>query len=115
MASRIGLFRDSISSAARAAAAGDGQTAARLTAAARWHLGLIDERLAPSGHAGTRKALLEASRRLQEIGDGTIAPEALLDVLTRFDRQTAPRLLAAEKSSLYQPAAVDRWVARRVP
>ena len=115
MASRIGLVRDSIRAAARAAAAGDDRTAVRLTAAARWHLGLIDERLAPSGHAGARQALLKASRRLQVIGDGTIAPEALLDVLAWFDQQAAPRLLAAEKSSLYQPAAVDRWVARRVP
>ena len=115
MASRIGLFRDSMRGAARAAGAGDDRAAARLTAAARWHLGLIDERLAASGHAKPRKALLAASRQLQVIGDATITPKALLDVLAQFDRQTAPRLLAAEKSSLYQPAAVDRWIARHVP
>ena len=113
--SRIGLFRDSIRAAVRAVIAGDDATATRLTGAARWHLGLIDERLTASGHAGPRKELLATSRRLQVIGDGKIAPAALLDVLTRFDRQTSPRLLAAEKSSLYQPVAVDRWLARRAP
>ncbi len=115
MAPRIGLFRDSIHAAARAAAAGDGRTAARLTAAARWHLGLIDERLVANGDARIRNALLGTSHRLQVIGDAAIAPEALLGVLTRFDQQTAPRLLAAERSSLYQPEAVDHWLARRAP
>ena len=115
MAPRIGLFRDSIHAAARAAAAGDSRTAARLTAAARWHLGLIDERLFGSGNARAHKDLLETSRRLQVIGDGTIAPAALLAVLTRFDQQTAPNLLRAEKSSLYRPAPVARWLARRTP
>ena len=115
MAPRIGLFRDSIIAAARAADSGDDPTAARLTAAARWHLGLIDERLVGSRNAKARKALLGTSRRLQVIGDRAIAPEALLAELTRFDRQTEPSLLRAEKSSLYQPAAVDRWLARRAP
>ena len=115
MAPRIDLFRDSIRAAARAAAAGDDHTTTRLTAAARWHLGLIDERLVATGDARIRKALLETSRRLQVIGDGAIAPEALLAVLTRFDRKTAPRLLAAEKSSLYRPEVVDRWLAHRAP
>ena len=115
MASRIGLFRDSIRAAARAAAAGHDLTAARLSAAARWHLGLIDERLAVSGNARVRREVLGISRRLQGIGDSANGPEALLAELTRFDRQTAPRLLAAEKSSLYQPESVSRWLARSAP
>ena len=115
MASRIGLFRDSIRAAVRAAAAGDGRTSARMTAAARWHLGLIAERLAGGGNARARQELLGISRRLQVIGDSATGPEALLAELTRFDRQTAPRLLAAEKSSLYQPESVSRWLARNAP
>ena len=115
MASRIGLFRDSVGVAARAAAAGDVRNAVRLAGAARWHLGLIDERLAASGHALVRSELLLTSRRLQTFGDGAIAPENLRDVLVDFDRQTAPRLLAAENSSLYRPKTVARWLARRTP
>lgn len=115
MAPRINLFRDSIRAAARAAAAGDERTAAHLAGAARWQLGLIDERLAASGNARARSELLRTSRRLQTIGDSTITPAALLDVLTHFDRQTASRLLAAENSSLYRRETVDRWLALRTP
>lgn len=115
MASRIGLFRDSVGAAARAAAAGDVRNAVLLAGAARWHLGLLDERLVTSGDAGTRKELLTTSRRLQALGDGTIAPAALRNVLARFDLHTAPHLLKAENSSLYRPATVSRWIARRAP
>ena len=109
---RIALFRDSVGAAARAAAAGDRRTASVLTAAARWQLGLIDERLAEGGHTVAQKALLFESRRLQAIRDGTTAAPALLAQLAHFDRQTAPILLKAEDSSLYRPALVDRWLAR---
>ena len=115
MAARIGLFRDSVGAARRAAAVGDVRNAARLTGAARWHLGLIDERLAVSGHALVRSELLSISRRLQPNGNGTILPQDLRKVLVAFDRQTAPRLLAAENSSLYRPETVARWLARRTP
>ena len=115
MASQIGLLRDSIGAAARAAAAGDSSNAALLTAAARWHLGLIDERLTASGHAPVRSELLAMSRRLQAVGDGTVGLLDLGKVLVDFDRQIAPRLLAVENSSLYRPETVDRWLARRTP
>ena len=113
LASRIDLFRDSVRSAARAAAAGDRQTAVVLAGAARWHLGLIDERIAAGGHAQTRKELLRTSRRLQTIQGGAITTKALLAMLARFDRNLAPRLLQAENSSLYRPELVDRWLAER--
>ena len=115
MAQTIGLFRDSIGAAARAAAAGEQPTAVRLTEAARWHLGLIDERLGIGGHARARKELLAASHRLQAISNGTIAPAALLNVLAKFDRETVPRLLKAEYASLYRPETVARWIALRGP
>lgn len=110
---RIGLVRDSLRSAARAATAGDLATAAVLTGAARTHLGLIDERLAPGGHAPLRKELLRTSRRVQTLQDGALAADALLVAVARFDRTLAPRLLHAEKSSLYRPEMVQRWVSRR--
>ena len=113
LTARIDLFRDSIRSAARAEAADDAQTAALLIGAARWQLGLIDERLAVGGNASARKQLLRTSRRLQKTQDSTIAPPALLDILADFNRQTAPGLVQAEKSSLYRPEIVDRWLAQR--
>ncbi|MDP3674172.1 MAG: hypothetical protein Q8R44_03630 [Novosphingobium sp.] len=113
LAARIDLFRDSLRSAARATTAGDLDTAAVLAGAARTHLGLIDERLAPGGHALLRKELLRNSRRVQAIQDGAWTADALLDVLARFDRTLAPRLVQAEKSSLYRPEKVQRWVAQR--
>ena len=113
LGSRIELFRDSVRSAARAAAAGDRQTAAVLAGAARWHLGLIDERIAAGGHPRARRELLEVSRRLQTIGEGTVSPKMLGELLARFDRQTAPGLFQAENSSLYRPELVDRWLADR--
>ena len=113
LASRITLFRDSVRSAARAAAGGDHSTAAVLVGAARWQLGLIDERLAVGGHRRTRQELLEVSRRLQTIRSGSVSPAKLDEVLARFDRPIAPRLISAEKSSLFRPEIVDRWLAER--
>ena len=113
LASRIDLFRDSIRSATRAAEAGDIRTADVLTGSARWHLGLIDERLVVGGHPRARRELLQVSRRLQTIGEGTVSPKMLGELLARFDRQTAPRLLRAEATSLYRPELVDRWLAER--
>ena len=113
LASRIDLFRDSIRSATRAAAAGDRPTTLTLIGSARWQLGLIDERLAAGGHAQTRKELLRTSRRLQTIQGGATTTNALLAMLARFDRNLAPRLLQAEKLSLYRPELVDRWLAER--
>ena len=113
LADRIELFRDSVSAAARAATASDRRTASILIEAARWQLGLIDERLAPGGNAVARRALLAESRGLQAIRDGTIAAPALLTLLARFDRQTVPKLSKAENTSLYRPALVDRWLARQ--
>jgi hypothetical protein len=113
IAAPIGLFRDSVRSAARASSAGDGQNARLLIGAARWQLGLIDERLEPGGHALERKALLALSRRLQAIRDSPDPGPALLGLLARFDRQTAPRLVRAEEASLYNPETVDRWLAAR--
>ena len=114
LASRIELFRDSVRSAARAAATGDIRTADVLTGSARWQLGLIDERIAAGGHPRARHELLQVSRRLQTIREGTVSPTTLGELLARFDRQTAPRLLRAEATSLYRPEVVDRWLADRV-
>ena len=111
--SPIVLFRDSIRSAARAAEAGDRQTAAVLVAGARWQLGLIDERLVVGRHRAARNDLLQTSRRLQVISDSIIAQPALSATLTRFDRETAPRLIVAEKASLYRLEVVERWLAER--
>ena len=113
LADRLGVFRDTVRSAARATATGDAGTADVLTGSARWQLGLIDERLAPGGHAVARKSLLATSHRLQALQAAEASPRAYLLLLASFDRETAPRLEKAEASSLYVAEVVDRWLARQ--
>ena len=112
LADRLDVFRDTVRSAASAAAAEDARTAEVLTGSARWQLGLIDERLAPGGHAAARKALLDTSRRLQALRDARARPATFLLLLAAFDREIAPGLANAEPSSLYSPAAVEGWLDR---
>jgi len=110
---QLALFRASVRGAARASAAGDPQSANVLIGGARWQLGLIDERLAPFGHASERKALLRTSRELQTILDETKKPPRLNALQTKFDRTIAPALGKAEARSLYREVLVRRWLAGR--
>ena len=115
MTGQLDRFRDSIRAAARFADEGDRQTAIALIGAARTHLGLIDERIAPFGHRALRARLLKTSRELQAFRE---TPESarLMAVLDGFDRSTSARLLAAEKRSLYRPERVARRLnARTAP
>ena len=113
MAGQVDLFRDTVRAAAQFADEGDRATAVALLGAARNHLGLIDQRIAPYGHTNLRAALLRTSRRLQAIRDGDPTGEPLLALLDRFERSVAQRLLAAEKRSLYRPKRVERWLGAR--
>ncbi|MCA1661338.1 MAG: tetratricopeptide repeat protein [Novosphingobium sp.] len=110
LAARLDVLRDTVVAAARFADEGDRATATLLIGAARFHLGLIDERLAPGGNRAVRARLLRTSRELQRIRDAGSDAHGLRTLLARFDRTVAPRLRRAEKRSLYRREWVARWL-----
>ena len=77
---------------------------------ARFRLGLIDERMIGQRGAALRRQLLQASK---ELAAAPLRSEALGVWLRLFERSIVPRLRRAERGSLYDPAAVDTWLARQ--
>jgi hypothetical protein len=91
---------------------GEDRTAAVLVKAARFRLGLIDERMAGKRLLPIRRRLLADSRALAAFaGDST----ELSAWRERFVRETVPGLVRSEPRSLYNPHEVDRWLVRGRP
>ncbi len=82
--------------------------AAVLVKAARFRLGLIDERMAGNKLVSLHKALLAASQRLVKL---PVQRADLAAWLAEFDRHVAPQLVRNEHLSLYTPTKLDRWLA----
>lgn len=115
MAEPIGLIRDSVRAAAQMAERHETEAATILVSAARYQLGLVNERLVGPDFHRQRAMLLRASRELQPMADAR-APDPLVlqQWLTGFDRDVVPALLKSEPRSLYNPARVARlWGADR--
>ena len=92
---------------------GDTVTATKLISGTRFRLGMISERLIARRQTGLRQQLLSASRNLSELQAQPKTGE-LIAWQQRFDQQVKPALRKAEPGSLYDPATVTRWFARRV-
>ena len=114
LASDIGLVRQSVIAARMLAVRGDLAGAGVLVRSARFHLGLIDERMAGPRLVSARAAVLAASRRLVGVAE---RPELLTAWLARFDGEVLPQLQRSEQRSLYNPRQLDRWLAaaRKAP
>ena len=114
LARDLALLRLTVDAAARQAESGDDAGAALLASAARFRLGLIEERYAGPTFASERKRLLAASRALQPVGEArALTATGLQTWLARFEREAVPRLSRGERRSLYDPRQVERWLARR--
>jgi hypothetical protein len=110
LASDLRLVLGSVDAAIAMAERGEDRMAAVLVKAARFRLGLIDERMAGRRFLPIRGSLLASSRALAAIAsDGA----QLSTWRERFERETVPSLLRSEPRSLYIPRQVDRWLAQR--
>lgn len=114
LASDVSLVRQSVIAARLLAERGDSAGAGVLVRSARFHLGLIDERMAGPRLVSVRAEVLAASRRLP---GAAARPDLLTAWLTQFDREVLPQLRRSEPRSLYNPRQLDRWLAaaRRTP
>ena len=103
---QLAIIFDAVEGAAHMAKAGEVSSARLLIGAARYQLGLIDERYALPDLKTERKALLEASLALQRVSDQSemmtdISP-ALAKWKAGFMRITLPLLRRTEARTLYQ-------------
>ncbi len=114
LASDTSLVRQSVIAAALLTLRGDAAGAGVLVRSARFHLGLIEERMAGPHLLSVRAAVLAASRRLPGAAE---RPELLTAWLAQFDREVLPQLQRSEHRSLYNPRQLDRWfrAARKAP
>jgi hypothetical protein len=110
LASELRLVSESVGAAAAMLRSGELRTAAILVKAARFRLGLIEERMVGRPRAPVRRRLLAGSSELQASAEN--AAELIL-WRERFERQTMPFLRSNEPRSLYAPRQVDRWLAQR--
>ena len=108
LATDLMLLRSSIVGALGLISQHDPAGAAVLIKAARFRLGLIDERMAGPKLAALHKALLAASLRLAQV---PVQRADLSGWLTAFDRNLAPQLLRHERHSLYDPYQLELWGA----
>jgi cytochrome c553 len=107
---QLELVRDSVRGSQWLAGQGEVRMAAVLVAGARNQLGLIHDRYAGPRLGPERRRLLAASRRLQPMAESAAPdPERLAAWLAEFDRSLAPRLVRAERRSLYEPEVLARW------
>ncbi len=81
-----------------------------LVKAARFRLGLIDERMAGSKLVALHKALLAASLRLAQL---PVQRSDLAAWQAEFDRHVTPQLVRSERLSLYAPSKLDLWLAAK--
>ena len=108
LASDLLLLRSSIDGALGLLDQHDPAGAAVLVKAARFRLGLIDERMVGPKQAVLHKALLAASLGLVQL---PVQRAGLAAWLTAFDRNLAPQLVRHERHSLYDPNRLDLWLA----
>ena len=108
LASDVDLVRQSVIAARVLTERGDPAGAGVLVRSARFHLGLIDERMAGPRLVSVRAAVLAASRRLP---GAAARPDLLTAWLVQFDREVLPQLQRSENRSLYNPRQLDRWLA----
>lgn len=110
LASDLSLVRTSIAGADFLLDRGDVKGAQVLVKAARFRLGLIDERMTGPSNKSIRATLVDASRKLAEL---PLRRDRLADWLVWFERTVTPRLARREKQSLYDPATLNHWLATR--
>ena len=108
LASDLLLVRGSIDGAIGLLDQHDPAGAARLVKAARFRLGLIDERMAGPKLNSLHKPLLAASLGLAQVSAGKAD---LAQWQAEFDRHVAPQLNRNEHLSLYAPSQLDLWLA----
>ena len=108
LASDLLLLSASIDGAIGLLGQQDPAGAAVLVKAARFRLGLIDERMTGPKLAKLHKALLAASLNLAQL---PLQRAELSSWLAAFDRRVTPQLVRSERQSLYDPVKFDRWLA----
>lgn len=108
LASDLHLVTGSVDAAIAMLDRGDARTAGILLKAARFRLGLIEERMAGKQLSPVRRRLLTASRELAPV-EGKA--ERLTDWRRRFERELRPKLIRHASVSLYNSRALDRWLA----
>lgn len=107
LASDLLLLSASIDGAISLLARQDPVGAAILIKAARFRLGLIDERMAGAKLVKLHNALLAASVNLAQL---PLQRAGLSAWLIAFDRSVMPQLVRSERQSLYNPRKLDRWL-----
>ncbi len=107
LSSDLQLLNASVAGAVTLLDQQDPAGAAVLIKAARFRLGLIDERMAGPKLAKLRRALLTASLGLAQL---PLQRTRLAAWLATFDRDVAPSLVRSERQSLYDPRQLDRWL-----
>ena len=106
----LALLRTTIGGAVRLLDQHDPAGALVLVKAARYRLGLIDERMAGPKRTALHKALLTASLQLARL---PLERAGLAAWLKAFERTVAPQLARQERQSLYDPQTLDHWLAGR--
>ena len=106
----LALLRTTIGGAVRLLDQHDPAGALVLVKAARYRLGLIDERIAGPKRAALHNALLSASLQLERL---PLERAGLAAWLKAFERTVAPQLARQERQSLYDPQTLDHWLAGR--
>ena len=107
LASDLALLSASIFGAIGLLDQHDPAGAAMLIKAARFRLGLIDERIVGPRLGGLHATLLAASLNLSQL---PLRDVALADWLAAFERRVTPQLVHSERQSLYNPGKLDQWL-----
>lgn len=110
LAHDLALLRTTIGGAIGLLDQHDATGALVLVKAARFRLGLIDERMVGPKRAVLHKALLTASLQLERL---PLERAGMAAWLKAFERTVAPKLARYEQQSLYNPQTLDRWFAGR--
>ena len=110
LARDLALLRTTIEGAIGLLDRHDAEGALVLVKAARFRLGLIDERMAGPKRAALHKALLSASFHLERL---PLERASMTAWLKAFNQTMAPKLVRYEQQSLYNPQTLDRWLAGR--
>ena len=110
LASDLTLLRATIDGAIGLLEQNDTQGTEVLVKAARFRLGLIDERMTGPKRAGLHQNLLAASLQLARL---PLQRADLMVWQTAFERTVVPKLVRYQRQSLYDPLTLDRWLAHR--